>query len=68
MSELILESLARRLEEAEHHRNEKEVSSAKDWRMAAGMFTGREFSTIVDEEGRKLGEADREVARQEFAE
>ena len=34
--------------------------------MAAGMFTGHEFSKIVDEEGRKIREADREVARQEF--
>jgi hypothetical protein len=30
------------------------------------MFTGREFSKIVDEEGRKIREADREEARQEF--
>ena len=66
MSELSLESLARRLEEVERRLNEKEVSRAKDWRMAAGMFTGREFSRIVDEEGRKIREADREEARQEF--
>jgi hypothetical protein len=32
------------------------------------MFTGREFSKIVDEEGRKIREADREEARQEFGE
>ena len=70
MSELTLESLARRLEEVERRLNEKEARSAKDWRWrkAAGMFTGREFSKIVDEEARKIREADREQARQEFGE
>ena len=68
MSELTLESLARRLAELERRLNEKEASSAKDWRMVAGMFTGREFSRTVDEEGRKIREADREAARQEFGE
>ena len=68
MSELTLESLARRLEDVERRLNEKEASNAKDWRMVAGMFTGREFSKIVDEEGRKIREADREEARQEFGE
>ena len=68
MSELTLESLACRLEEVERRLNEKETSSTKDWRIAAGMFTGREFSKIVDEAGRKIREADREDARQEFGE
>ncbi len=68
MSEHTFESLARRLEEVERRLNEKQASSSKDWRMAAGMFTGREFSKIVDEEGRKVREADREEARQEFGE
>ena len=68
MSELTLESLARRLEELERRLNAKEPSNGKDWRMAAGMFTGREFSRIIDEEGRKIREADREEARQEFGE
>ncbi len=63
-----MESLARRLEDVEHRLNEKQASSAKDWRLAAGMFTDREFSKIVDEEGRKIREADREEARQEFGE
>jgi hypothetical protein len=66
MSELTLESLARRLEDVERRLNAKQASTAKDWRLAAGMFTGREFSKIVDEEGRKIREADREEARQEF--
>jgi hypothetical protein len=68
MSELTLESLARRLEDVERRLNEKQVSSVKDWRTAAGMFTGREFSKIIDEEGRKIREADRQEARQEFGE
>jgi hypothetical protein len=68
MSDLTLESLARRLEEVERRLNEKETTRGKDWRKAAGMFTGREFSKIVDEEGRKVREADREAARQEFGE
>jgi hypothetical protein len=68
MSELTFESLARRLEDVERRLNEKDASSAKDWRMAAGMFTGREFSKIVDKEGRKIRDADREEARQEFGE
>jgi hypothetical protein len=68
MSELTLESMARRLEEVERRLNEKETDSAKDWRKAAGMFTGREFSKIVDEEGRKVREEDREAARLEFGE
>jgi hypothetical protein len=35
----------------------------RPWRLAAGVFTGREFSTAVGEEGRKIREADREAAR-----
>jgi hypothetical protein len=62
MSELTLESLARRLEEVERRLNEKETDRVKDWRKVAGMFTGREFSKAVDEEGRKVREADREAA------
>ena len=41
MLELTLESLARRLEDVERRLNGKQVSSVKDWRTAAGMFTGR---------------------------
>ena len=68
MSELTLESLARRLEDVERRLNEKQASSARDWRIASGMFTGREFSKIVDEEGRRIRGADRDEARQEFGE
>jgi hypothetical protein len=68
MSEPTLESLARRLEEVERRLNEKQTGSGKDWRKAAGMFTGREFSKIVDDEGRAVREADREASRREFGE
>ena len=68
MSELTLESLARRLADVERRLNERQATSAKDWRIAAGMFTGREFSKIADEEGRKIREADREEARRDFGE
>ncbi|MCY2968121.1 MAG: hypothetical protein NT069_31570 [Planctomycetota bacterium] len=68
MTELTLESLARRLEEVERRLNENGEAGAKDWRMAAGMFTGREFSKIVDDEARKVRESDREEARREFGE
>jgi hypothetical protein len=68
MSGPTLESLARRLEEVERRLNDAEAASGKDWRRAAGMFTGREFSKIVDKEGRAVREADREAAQQEFEE
>ena len=68
MSELTLESLARRIDEVERRLNEQATNSAKDWRRAAGMFTGREFSKIVDDEGQRIREADREEARREFGE
>jgi len=66
--EYTLESLAKRLEELEIKFAERETSTQKDWRLAAGLFTGSEFSRLVDEEGRKIREADREAARLEFGE
>jgi hypothetical protein len=66
MNELTLESLAKRVEELE--RRLENQSPKKDWRLAAGMFTSSEFSRAVDEEGRKIREADREGARTEFGE
>ncbi|MFT3882568.1 MAG: hypothetical protein QM703_23310 [Gemmatales bacterium] len=41
---------------------------AKDWRLAAGMFTGTKISRQVDAEARKIREADRRAARREFGE
>lgn len=59
---LTLESLANRvaaLEEALLHKTERK----KDWRRSVGMFADSEFMRQVDEEGRKIREADREAAR-----
>jgi hypothetical protein len=68
MHELTLESLAKRLEEVERRLNKSESAQAKDWRAVAGMFTDSEFSRELDEEARKIREADREAARLEFGE
>ncbi len=68
MPDLTLESLAKRVEELERKLSEREKGAVKDWRLAAGMFTGSEFSRQIDEEARKIREADREAARQEFGE
>lgn len=35
----------------------------KDWRRIAGRFTGDEVMKQIDEEGRKIREADRQRAR-----
>ena len=67
MPELTLESLALRLAELEQFVHGKSPP-VKDWRLVAGMFTGREISKVVDEEGWKIREADREAAREEFGE
>ncbi len=37
----------------------------KDWRSTAGMFGGDEVFADVQEEGRKIREADRRAARQD---
>jgi hypothetical protein len=66
MNEPTLESLAKRIEEIERRLDNQ--SPKKDWRSAAGMFTSNELSRAVDEEGRKIREADREAARAEFGE
>lgn len=62
MSDLNLESLARRLEEVERRLDEREWGPTKDWRRVAGTFDGSEFSKLVDEEARKIREADRTEA------
>jgi hypothetical protein len=67
MAELTLESLAARVAELERQLAERSPP-AKDWRNVAGMFTGSEFAKSIDEEARKIREADREAARLEFGE
>jgi hypothetical protein len=39
----------------------------KDWRRVAGRFSGDEVMKQIDEEGRKIREADRERARRRQA-
>ena len=69
MNELTLESLAKRVEALEKELlRHKSSRSAKDWRSVVGMFEDNEFSRRVDEEGRKIREAEREEARREVRE
>lgn len=63
MTELTLESLAKRVEELEKKLAEQKPK--KDWRSVVGMFDDSEFMKEVIEEGRKIREADRIAARGE---
>jgi hypothetical protein len=66
MSELTLESLAKRVEALERALAAKEPNcSPKDWRKVVGMFHDSDFMRQVDEEGRKIREAERTQAQQE---
>lgn len=67
MSELTLESLARRVATLEKELAEQKTRSAqkKDWRRTVGMFTGSEFQKQVDAEGHAIREADRRAACEE---
>lgn len=65
MSELTLESLAKRVEALEIAVNTRKPNSpGKDWRRVIGMFGDSEFMRAVDEECRRMREAEREAARQ----
>jgi hypothetical protein len=64
MTELTLESLAKRVEALEVALATKTPSrSPKDWRKVVGMFRDSEFMNEVDEECRRMREAEREAAR-----
>jgi hypothetical protein len=64
MSDLILESLAKRVEASEKVIATKEpAQSRKDWRKVVGMFRDSEFMRKVDEECMRDREAEREVVR-----
>lgn len=66
MSELTLESLAKRVEALEAALEVKESKrSAKDWRKVVGMFRDSDFMRAVDEECLRLREQEREAARRE---
>ena len=65
MTELTLESLAKRVEALEIALATKGPSrSPKDWRKVVGMFRDSEFMRAVDEECQRMREAEREAARQ----
>lgn len=63
MSELTLESLAKRVEAIENALAVKPASRPKDWRRVVGMFQDSEFMREVDEECMRVREQERESAR-----
>jgi hypothetical protein len=64
MSDLTLESLAKRVEALEKVIATTERDrSRKDWRKVVGMFRDSEFMRKVDEECLRVREAEREAAR-----
>jgi hypothetical protein len=67
MSEITLESLAQRVEALERALALKPANAPakKDWQRVVGMFAGSEFMMQVDEEGRKIREAERELAQKD---
>ena len=70
MSELSLESLARRLEEVERRMNERQSSvpaSSKDWRRVVGISEDNEFTRLMLAEIGVAHEADRQAALSEEA-
>ena len=65
MSELTLESLARRLEEVERRLNEKQsliIAPTKDWRRVVGISEDNEFTRLMLAEIEARHEADRRAA------
>ena len=64
MSDLTLESLAKRVEALEKVIATKGPDQPrKDWRKVVGMFRDSEFMHKVDEECLRMREAEREAAR-----
>jgi hypothetical protein len=64
MSDLTLESLARRIDALERALELKSPPArAKDWRSVVGMFGDSEFMRRVDAEGQAIREAERAEAR-----
>ncbi len=66
MTELTLESLAKRVEALEIAlKVQVPTGPRKDWRRVIGMFRDSEFMRAVDEECQRMREAEREAARRE---
>jgi hypothetical protein len=57
--EVTLEALARRVEALERALDLGPRSSKDDWQRVVGIFTGSDFMKQVDEEGRRIREAER---------
>ena len=68
MSEHSLESLAKRVEALEKALGLAALSDKRLWRDFPGMSGDREIQRQIDEEGRKIREAEREEARKERGE
>jgi hypothetical protein len=66
VNDVTLESLAQRVEAIERALDLKRPQADKNaWRGVFGMFAGSDFMRQVDEEGRKIREAERAQAQQE---
>jgi hypothetical protein len=65
MADVTLESLARRVEALERALAVKPpLTDRSAWHGVVGMFAGSDFMRQVDEEGRKIREAERAQAEQ----
>ena len=70
MSELTLESLARRLEEVERRLNEQQplvIAPTKDWRSVVGISEETDFSRLMQAEMNALRDADRRAPKRKIA-
>ena len=65
ITELTLESLARRLDEIERRLNEQQLATTRDWRSVVGISEETEFSRSMQAEMDALREADHRAAEAE---
>ena len=66
MNEPTLESLAQRVDALERElRIQRATETKKDWRRVVGIAGDSELMRQIDDEGRKIREAEREEARRE---
>jgi hypothetical protein len=68
MSELTLESLARRLDEVERRLNEKQpsvIAPTRDWRSVVGISEETDFSRLMQAEMDAQRDAERQAAETE---
>jgi hypothetical protein len=63
LSEITLESLARRVQALEVAVAKQSSGGGKDWRKVVGMFHDSEFMREVDEECQRMREEERKAAR-----